>query len=90
MIEVNVTAQAIEAMKESLKIGEKVTYSTPIYDFLETTTKTSKQLHKARIVKKLQHVAVIEYTAKRGRKTVKAQATMTYREIFFQRRGLIY
>ena len=87
MTEVTVSLKDIEALKEALKPGDKVTYNTPVAEFLDNTNKGSKQIHKAKIVKKLQHLAIIEYNAKRGSKTVKAQSTMTYKEIYFQRRG---
>lgn len=88
MTEVTVSLKDIEAMKESLKPGEKVTYSTPVAKFFgEDNVRGNRILHKAKIVKKLQHLAIIEYNAKRGNKTVKAQSTMTYKEIYFQRRG---
>lgn len=87
MTEVTVSLKDIDALKESLKPGDKVTYNTPVAEFLDTTNKGSKQIHKAKIVKKLRNLAIIEYNAKRGSKTVKALATMTYKEIYFQRRG---
>lgn len=90
MIEVNATLDKIEAMKESLKPGDKVTYNTPVAEFLDNTNKGSKQIHRAKIVKKLRHLAIIEYNAKRGSNTVKALATMTYKEIYFQRKGLTW
>jgi len=88
MTEVTVSLKDIEALKESLKHGDKVTYSTPVAKFFgEDNVRGNRILHKAKIVKKLQHLAIIEYNAKRGNKTVKAQSTMTYKEIYFQRRG---
>ncbi len=87
MTEVTVSLKDIEALKESLKPGDKVTYSTPVAEFLDDNRKSTKQIHKAKIVKKLEHVVVIEYNAKRGRNLIKAQATMTYKEIYFQLRG---
>ncbi len=78
MIEINASLDKIEEMKESLKPGDKVTYFTPVPKFFgEDTTRGSQAIHKAKIVKKLQHLAIIEYTAKRGSGTAKTLATMT-------------
>lgn len=91
MIEVNVTLDKIKKMKESLKPGDKVTYYTPVPKFFgEGTERNAQAIHTARIVKKLQHLAIIEYNAKRGSGTAKALATMTYKEIYFQRKGLTW
>lgn len=86
MTEVTVSLKDIEALKESLKPGDKVTYFTPVPKFFgEGTERNAQAIHKAIIVKKLQHLAIIEYTAKRGSGTAKTLATMTYKEIYFQR-----
>lgn len=71
MTEVTVSLKDIEALKESLKPGDPVKYSTPVTEFSEENIRNAKQVHKAKIVKKLQHLAIIEYNAKRGSKTVK-------------------
>ena len=86
MIEVTIKLKDIEALKKSLKQGDRVTHSTPVA-LQEENKKNTRTLHKAKIVKKLRNLAIIEYNAKRGSKTVKALATMTYKEIYFQRRG---
>ena len=82
MIEVTIKLKDIEALKKSLKQGDRVTYSTPVA-LQEENKKNTRTLHKAKIVKKLRNLAIIEYNAKRGSKTVKALATMTYKEIYF-------
>lgn len=87
MTEVIVSLKDIEALKESLKPGDKVKYNTPVAEFREENIRNAKLVHKAKIVKKLNHLAIIEYNAKRGSNAVKALATMTYKEIYFQRRG---
>ncbi len=71
MTEVTVSLKDIEALKESLKPGDKVTYNTPVTEFQEDNKKNTRTLHKAKIVKKLPHLAIIEYNAKRGSKTEK-------------------
>ena len=90
MIEVNATLGKIEAMKKSLKIGDKVIYNTPVAEFSDDNKKSSSQSHKAKIVKKLEHLAVIEYNISRGKNTTKEQSTMTYKEIYFQRKGFAW
>lgn len=87
MIEVTIKLKDIEALKKSLKPGNRVTYTTPVAEFSEENIRNAKLVHKAKIVKKLRNLAIIEYNTKRGSKTVKAQSTMTYKEIYFQRRG---
>lgn len=88
MTEITLSLKGMEAMKEALKPGDKVTYSTPVAKFFgEDNVRGNRILHKGKIVKKLQHLAIIEYNAKRGSKTEKVQSTMTYKEIYFQRRG---
>jgi len=87
MTEVTLSLKGMEAMKAALKPGDKVKYNTPVAEFQEDNKKNTRTLHNAKIVKKLRNLAIIEYNAKRGSKTVKALATMTYKEIYFQRRG---
>jgi hypothetical protein len=69
----------IDVLRDKLKIGEHVTYRTEAIDI------------KLGYVQKEDNDAVIvEYMAKRGRNMVPVRTAITYREIFFQRRGLIY
>lgn len=86
MIEVTIKLKDIETLKKSLKPGDRVTYNTPVA-LQEENKKNTRTLHKAKIVKKLPHLAIIEYNTKRGSKAEKVQSTMTYKEIYFQRRG---
>jgi len=77
----------IEALKDKLKIGDHVTCRTESIDIKLGYVK--KEDNDAVIVRKLPHVALVEYMAKRGRNMVPVRTAITYREIFFQRRGFI-
>lgn len=50
MIEVNVTRDKVEAFKDSLKIGAKVNYRTPVYS-LEDSSRYTKNDNEARVVR---------------------------------------
>ena len=78
----------IDAMRDSLKIGDHVKFQTEIVD--DRPGKVQKEDNDAVIVSKLQHVALVEYMARQGRNKAPVRTAITYREIFFQRRGLIY
>lgn len=78
----------IDSLRDSLEIGDHVQYQTEILD--DRPGKVQKEDNDAVIVSKLQHVALVEYMAMRGRNRVPVRTAITYREIFFQRRGLIY
>ena len=78
----------IDALRDKLKVGDHVTYRTEAIDIKLGYVK--KEDNDAVIVRKLPHVALVEYMAKRGRNTELIRTAITYREIFFQRRGLIY
>jgi hypothetical protein len=49
-----------------------------------------KEDNDAVIVRKLPNAVFVEYMAKRGRNMVPVRTAITYREIFFQRKGLNY
>jgi hypothetical protein len=78
----------IDAMRDKLMIGDKVKYQTEVID--DRPGWVQKEDNVAVIVEKLPHVALVEYKARRGRNMVPVRTAITYREIFFQRRGLIY
>jgi len=78
----------IDALKDKLKIGDHVTYRTEAIDI--KLGYVQKEDNDAVIVRKLPHTVIVEYMAKRGKNMVPVQTAITYREIFFQRRGLIY
>lgn len=78
----------IDALMDELKIGNHVTYRTETIDIKLGYVK--KEDNDAVIVRKLPNAVVVEYMAKRGRNMVPLRTAITYREIFFQRRGLIY
>lgn len=78
----------IDALRGKLKIGDHVTYRTEAIDI--KLGYVQKKDNDAVIVRKLPHVALVEYMAKRGRNMEPVRTAITYREIFFQRRGLIY
>ena len=78
----------IDALKDKLKSGDHVTYRTEAIDI--KLGYVQKEDNDAVIVRKLPHTVIVEYMAKRGRNMVPVQTAITYREIFFQRRGLIY
>lgn len=86
----SVSIKDIEALKTELNIGEHVNYRTPVADFDSENVKRQMNDNDAVIVQKLNHVAVVEYTAKRGRKTETARGTMPYKEIYMQRIGKRY
>lgn len=86
----SVTIKDIEALKRDLNIGEHVNYRTPVADFDSENVKRQTNNNDAVIVQKLNHVAVVEYMAKRGRKTAPTRATMPYKEIYMQRIGEKY
>lgn len=89
MIEANVTREKVEAFKDSLKIGAKVNYRTPVYS-MEESSRYSKNDNEARVVQKLKNVAIVEYKAKRGKGTAVATAAMPYKEIYMQHIGMQY
>lgn len=76
----------IDALRESLKIGDHVKYQTEVID--DKPGWVQKEDNDAWIVKKLPRVAIVEHMARRGSRLEPVRSTMTYREIFFQRRGL--
>jgi len=78
----------IDALRDKLKIGDHITYRTEAIDIKLGYVK--KEDNDAVIVGKLPHAVIVEYMAKRGRNRVPVRNTITYREIFFQRKGLIY
>lgn len=78
----------IDALRDKLKVGDHVTYRTEAIDI--KLGYVQKEDNDAVIVRKLPHVALVEYKARRGRNMAPVQTAITYREIFFQRRGLIY
>lgn len=83
MIEVNVTREKIEAFKDSLEIGAKVNYRTPVYS-LEDSSRYTKVDNEAHIVAKL------KYNATRGKGTAVVRAAMPYKEIYLQKMGYQY
>lgn len=89
MIEVNVTRDKVEAFKDSLKIGAKVNYRTPVYS-LEDSSRYTKNDNEARVVQKLKNVAIVEYKATRGKGTAVTTAAMPYKEIYLQKMGYQY
>lgn len=78
----------IDALRDKLKIGDHVTYRTESIDI--KLGYVQKEDNDAVIVRKLPNAAIVEYMARRGRNMVPVRTAITYREIFFQRRGLIY
>jgi len=78
----------IDALSDKLKVGDHVKYQTEIID--DSPGRVQKEDNDAVILRKLRNVALVEYMAKRGRNVVPVRTAITYREIFFQRRGLIY
>ncbi len=78
----------IDALRDKLKIGDHVTYRTEAIDI--KLGYVQKEDNDAVIVSKLPHTVIVEYMARRGRNMVPVRTAITYREIFFQRRGLIY
>jgi hypothetical protein len=79
MLNMIIRQKDIDALRDKLKIGDHVTYRTEAIDI------------KLGYVQKEDNDAVIvEYMAKRGRNMEPVRTAITYREIFFQRRGLIY
>lgn len=89
MIEVNLTLDKIEAFKNSLKIGAKVNYRTPVYS-IEESSRYAKNDNEAIVVQKLKHVAIVEYMANRGRSTELVRATMPYKEMYLLNKGYQY
>lgn len=89
MIEVNVTRDKVEAFKDSLKIGAKVNYRTPVYS-LEDSSRYTKNDNEARVVQKLKNVAIVEYKATRGKETAVTTAAMPYEEIYMLNKGYQY
>lgn len=78
----------IDALRDKLKIGDKVKYQTEIID--DNPGRVQKENNDAVVLRKLRNVALVEYKARRGRNMVPVRTAITYREIFFQRKGLIY
>jgi len=78
----------IDALRDKLKIGDHVTYRTEAIDI--KLGYVQKEDNDAVIVRKLRHVALVEYMARRGRNRGPVRTALTYREIFFQRKGLDY
>ena len=78
----------IDALRDKLKIGDKVKYQTEVID--DRPGWVQKEDNEAVILRNLRHVALVEYMARRGRNMVPVRTAITYREIFFQRRGLNY
>ena len=78
----------IDALRDSLKIGDHVKFQTEIID--DRPGKVQKEDNDAVIVMKLRHVALVEYMARQGRNMAPVRTAITYRGIFFQQRGLIY
>jgi hypothetical protein len=89
MIEVNVTLDKIEEFKDSLRIGAKTNYRTPVYS-LEESSRYNKIDNEAVVVQKLKNVAVVEYMAKRGRSEELVRATTPYKEMYLLNRGYQY
>lgn len=89
MIDVNVTREKIETFKNSLEIGAKVNYRTPVYS-LDESSRYSKVDNKAIVTKKLKNVAVVEYMAKRGRSTVRMTGAIPYKEMYLLEKGFQY
>lgn len=89
MIEVNVTLDKIEAFKNSLEIGAKVNYRTPVYS-IEESSRYAKNDNEAVVVKKLKNVAIVEYMATRGQSTELVRATMPYKEMYLLNKGYQY
>lgn len=89
MIEVNVTREKIEAFKDNLRIGAKTIYRTPVYS-LEESSRYNKVDNKAKVVKKLKNVAIVEYRAKRGQSTELVTAAMPYKEMYLLKNGIQY
>lgn len=89
MIEVNVTREKIEAFKESLRIGAKTNYRTPVYS-IEESSRYAKNDNEAVVVQKLKNVAVVEYMAMRGQSTELVRATMPYKEMYLLSKGYQY
>lgn len=89
MIEVNVTLNKIESFKNSLEIGAKVNYRTPVYS-LDESSRYNKADNEAKVVEKLKYVAIVEYMAKRGRSTELVRATMPYKEMYLLEKGFQY
>lgn len=89
MIEVNVTRENIETFKDSLEIGAKVNYRTPVYS-LEESSRYNKNDNEAVVVKKLKNVAIVEYMATRGRSAELVRATMPYKEMYLLNKGYQY
>lgn len=78
----------IDALRDKLKVGDKVKYQTEVID--DRPGWVQKQNNEATVTEKLPHMVIVEYMARRGRNMVPVRTAITYREIFFQRRGLIY
>ena len=78
----------IDALRDKLKVGDKVKYQTEIID--DSPGRVQKQDNEATVTEKLPHMVIVEYMARRGRNMEPVRTAITYREIFFQRRGLIY
>ena len=87
-MEIIIRQKAVDALRDSIKIGDHVKYQTEIVD--DRPGKVQKEDNDAVIVTKLPHVAMVEYRVKRGRSTVIKMAAITYREIIFQRKGLAW
>ncbi|HBD01654.1 MAG TPA: hypothetical protein DC053_23495 [Lachnoclostridium sp.] len=78
----------IDALRDKLKIGDHVKYQTEIID--DSPGRVQKEDNDAVILRKLRNVALVEYMANRGRNQMPVRTAITYREIFYQRRGLVY
>lgn len=78
----------IDTLRDKLKVGDHVKYQTEVID--DNPGRVQKEDNDAVIVRKLRNVALVEYMARRGRNQMPVRTAITYREIFFQRRGLIY
>ena len=82
----SVSIKDIEAFKASLEIGEHVNYRTPVFS-IEENPRFNKKNNDAVVVEKLNHVAVVEYMAVRGKEMSPARGTIPYKEIYMQRIG---
>ena len=78
----------IDTLRDKLKIGDHVTYRTEAIDI--KLGYVQKEDNDAVIVRKLPHMVIVEYMAKRGRNRVPVRNTITYRELFFQKKGINY
>lgn len=78
----------IDALRDKLKVGDKVKYQTEVID--DRPGWGQKENNDATVTEKLPHMVIVEYMARRGRNMEPVRTAITYREIFFQRRGLTY